>query len=536
MLLILKIIGVFVLAVMEKALLDNWDDYESRGALIKWVENNNVIRVIIVTLAMLALTCAPQYRSIMEIARQNRQPKAWLWFLLNTVLFVMVYFLSWRMADIGLSPLGGQAYQSVFQALRWALMGCLVLTFPLMMAPGKFWLTFFVNYHRNLLVSGLAGFLGYWVSNALANSFWQVLANWTFRLVVAMLGLFYSNIVCDPQISLISLGHFSVEISFRCSGYEGIILIMLFVGSYLAVFRSKLLFPNAFLLFPLGVASIWLLNALRIALLVVVGYKISPEIAAGGFHSFGGWVMFIVLSIALIFLSRQLSFFAKPEALSRVSQRVALCNGVSVEALLLPYIALSGAIMLTGLGSAGFDWGYPLKVLAALGVLLYFRRDYAKCRVRFSLYPVLIGGLVFGLWILMSPVSEQQNQQFAEHFFGQAWYVQTGWLVFRVIGATVTVPMVEELAFRGYLLRRLADIPLRRLPGENGVFTWLSFLLSSLIFGMLHGDWLAGSVAGAGFAVALYRRNALQDSIVAHMTTNLLLSGYVLATGNWSLW
>jgi len=31
-------------------------------------------------------------------------------------------------------------------------------------------------------------------------------------------------------------------------------------------------------------------------------------------------------------------------------------------------------------------------------------------------------------------------------------------------------------------------------------FTWLSFVVSSLLFGALHGRWLAGTVAGMCYA------------------------------------
>ena len=69
-----------------------------------------------------------------------------------------------------------------------------------------------------------------------------------------------------------------------------------------------------------------------------------------------------------------------------------------------------------------------------------------------------------------------------------------------------------------------------------GRFTWFSFLFSSVIFGVLHGRWLAGTLAGMLFALALYRRGKLGDAVVAHATTNALLAAYVLATGRWALW
>ncbi len=69
-----------------------------------------------------------------------------------------------------------------------------------------------------------------------------------------------------------------------------------------------------------------------------------------------------------------------------------------------------------------------------------------------------------------------------------------------------------------------------------GTFTWLSFAVSSILFGVLHGNWVAGTVAGVAFAIALYRRGALSDAVVAHATANALLAAYVLATHSWSLW
>src|SRR5262249_2033474 len=69
-----------------------------------------------------------------------------------------------------------------------------------------------------------------------------------------------------------------------------------------------------------------------------------------------------------------------------------------------------------------------------------------------------------------------------------------------------------------------------------GQFTWLSFLASSAAFGALHGRWLAGTLAGMLYALAVYRRGQLADAVLAHATTNALLAAYVLATGSWGLW
>jgi CAAX prenyl protease-like protein len=108
------------------------------------------------------------------------------------------------------------------------------------------------------------------------------------------------------------------------------------------------------------------------------------------------------------------------------------------------------------------------------------------------------------------------------------------WLVFRVVGSVVTVPLAEELAFRGYLPRRLQAADFEAVP--LGRFTGLSFLASSVLFGLLHGRWLAGTLAGMFYALALYRRRDLAEPVLAHAVTNALIAAHVLATGNWSLW
>jgi CAAX prenyl protease-like protein len=108
------------------------------------------------------------------------------------------------------------------------------------------------------------------------------------------------------------------------------------------------------------------------------------------------------------------------------------------------------------------------------------------------------------------------------------------WLTFRIVGSVLTVPIAEELAFRGYLLRRLISAEFENVSFRQ--FSWLSLLGSSLVFGALHDRLLAGTLAGVVYALVLRRRGELCDAVVAHATTNLLIAAYVLATGTWSLW
>ena len=96
------------------------------------------------------------------------------------------------------------------------------------------------------------------------------------------------------------------------------------------------------------------------------------------------------------------------------------------------------------------------------------------------------------------------------------------------------VPIVEELAFRGYLLRRLVSSDFTEVP-LNRLFL-LPLLVSSLMFGVLHQNYLGGVLAGALYAFAQIHRGRLSDAILAHAITNGLIAVYVLGAGSWHLW
>ena len=108
------------------------------------------------------------------------------------------------------------------------------------------------------------------------------------------------------------------------------------------------------------------------------------------------------------------------------------------------------------------------------------------------------------------------------------------WLSLRAFGAVVTVPVAEELAFRGYAIHKFISPDFETVSARE--FTWFSFITSSMLFGAFHAEWIAGTIAGMLFACAIYRRGSLGDAIYAHATANALLAAYVLASGRWSLW
>ena len=409
-----------------------------------------------------------------------------------------------------------------------------------------------------------------WNMGDLTQSFWKYTGDTTVRLVELLLRSFAGGPVVRPEPFVIGTDAFHVRIAPACSGFHGIGLMTVLLAGCLWWFRRLYRFPQALLLFPVGITLIWLANVVRITALILVGIWISPAIAVDGFHSTAGWIAFLTVGLGLIWAASRVPFFSRttaaagevPEevppvvnapAFSSVVERPA---NIPTPACLLPFLALTAVTMLTRAFTSGFDILYPMRVVCVAAVLWSLRRSYAWREWRVSPMAVAIGVVAFAAWVVLTPIATifataaaggglspqdalpqslmpMDARQLDPGQLGQPWTAL--WLCFRVVGSVFTVPIAEELFFRGFVIRRCIAEDADSVP--DGQFSWFSFAVSSAAFGFLHGDaWLAGIVAGVLFAAALYRRRRLCDAVVAHATTNALLSGTVIATGSWSQW
>lgn len=388
-----------------------------------------------------------------------------------------------------------------------------------------------------VLIGALAVGAAACYAGRLTGILWGPMHAATFWLVRGMLGLMFRNVVYVPAESVVGVGDFHVEIAPECSGYEGIGLIWVFLGAYLWAFRRELRFPQALWLLPAGTVVIWLANAVRIAVLVAIGARISPDVALGGFHSQAGWLAFNAVALGLVALSRRARVFAVEEPTIEPEDLAAPSSSANPTAAYLgPLLALVAAVMVTTAVSrgTGFDALYPVRVLAVGAALWGFRRAYAGMRWVWSWPAVGLGVAVFAVWMALEPAPLPGSDGLEAGLSRLPRSLALLWLAARLFGSVVTVPIAEELAFRGYLTRRLIDADFTNVaPGR---FTWLSFFVSSFLFGGLHGRWLAGTLAGAIYAIALYRKGELSEAVLAHATTNALIAAYVLSTGAWSLW
>ena len=387
-----------------------------------------------------------------------------------------------------------------------------------------------------------------WNIGDLTQSFWNQTGETTVRLVELLLTPFAGGPVIRPEPFVLGTEAFQVRILASCSGFHGIGLITMLLAGSLWWFRRLYRFPQSLLLLPIGVALIWLANVVRITALILVGIWISPAIAVDGFHSTAGWIAFLTVGLGVIWAAARMPFFTRSEpmvpeiAMPAASPTAVGATTISTTACLLPFLALTAITMLTRAFTSGFDIFYPVRVVCVAGVLWSLRNALPWRECRISLLPIAIGAVAFAIWMILAPGATASPAAMAAGLhadpldpaqLGQPW--TTLWLLFRVLGSTITVPIAEELFFRGFITRRCISEDADSVP--LGQFSWFSFLVSAVSFGVLHGDaWLAGIVVGMLFCVALYARRRLFDAVVAHATTNALLSGYVVATGSWSEW
>lgn len=413
--------------------------------------------------------------------------------------------------------------------LAWALSGVsTLLLWCSAFAPLHCWRHLAQQTSWTWLGASLFG-LGAWANGQLTYTFWPSLSTVTFWCVQHLLGLFYADIVSQPAQSVLGTQTFKVVIAPTCAGYEGIGLITLLLTLYLYVFRAHLHFPRALWLLPIGILGIWMANVIRLTLLIALGTSVSRAVAAGGFHSQAGWIAFLLVGLGLITVTHQQQWFT-----IRTTASHAMEGPPWSAAMLMPLLLLLATGLVTSAMSSGFDWLYPLRVVVTSTALWSFRKVYRQIRWTWCWQAVGIGTVIFVFWILLEPVSASQSTTLADGLaqLSQGW--ARVWMVFRVLGAVITVPMSEELACRGYVIRQLVAKDAEHVrPGQ---FTWYSFVGSSVLFGVLHDRWYAGTLAGMGYALALYRRGQLADAVVAHMTTNALLSLFILYTHEWSRW
>lgn len=228
------------------------------------------------------------------------------------------------------------------------------------------------------------------------------------------------------------------------------------------------------------------------------------------------------------------------------SLRTKLCAHPALP-LALPFVLYIAFLVLEGVArksfpaSAPFDTRliYPCKVACVALLLVYFWRRYGELatfglRLHEVLWSVVAGMGVFLLWISLDHGWMSFGRSAGYDPSNLSGDIDWSLALPRLLGATVVVPVMEELFWRSLVLRWIAhpefmDVP----PARVGL---RALLICSALFGAGHTLWLAGIVAGLAYGVLYMKSTNLWAPVLAHATTNGLLGLWVLHTGQWSFW
>jgi len=200
-----------------------------------------------------------------------------------------------------------------------------------------------------------------------------------------------------------------------------------------------------------------------------------------------------------------------------------------------PYVFFAVFIFLEPFSNISRGILYSIKTVLVAGALIYFWNVYKQeIKFSFSWLAIISGVIVFFIWVLPEGLYPQIVHSEFNPYKQASGYGVYFIIIFRLIGATLVVPLMEELFWRSFALRFAIQSDFKSLP--LGQFSWFSFIFISILFGFEHERWLVGFVAGIVYSSVLYRSKNLFDPILSHAITNFLLGIYILSTHQWSFW
>ena len=187
---------------------------------------------------------------------------------------------------------------------------------------------------------------------------------------------------------------------------------------------------------------------------------------------------------------------------------------------------------------------YVAKVVLVTIALVALWRHYTKISWRYWWLGGIVGVIGIFQWVGMQLWLQRNVEFFAPsgdpfdptQVFAGSDVLLYGFLAVRIIGAVLVVPVMEELFWRDFLWRQILA-PNDFKLAEVGERAWAPFLIVSLVFAFVHGNWWLTSIVWALMigALLMYTKS-LGACIIAHAVTNLLLAVYVLKYRDWAFW
>jgi len=186
---------------------------------------------------------------------------------------------------------------------------------------------------------------------------------------------------------------------------------------------------------------------------------------------------------------------------------------------------------------------FPVRCLVILAVLVFVSWPYVSLKPSHPLASAGVGILVFVIWIAPDLLFGYRHHWLFENALTgraasslpPALRGNILFLAIRVLSSMALVPVLEELFWRGWLMRWW--ISREFVNVRLGTYQAGAFWLVAVLFASEHGPyWEVGLAAGIIYNLWIMRTRNLADCILAHAVTNGSLAAYVLVRGQWQFW
>jgi uncharacterized protein len=202
------------------------------------------------------------------------------------------------------------------------------------------------------------------------------------------------------------------------------------------------------------------------------------------------------------------------------------------------------------------QWIYPIQTLVVLGLLVRYWKSFTfDWNLKWCAIGLVFGVVGIGFWLLPTTLYDawglsgetdgwmkwlgiaKRDEGFDPGIFEHPaayWFS----LTMRFLRAVVIVALVEEIFWRGFVMRFCMDWEGNYWKQPFGRAHWKSYFIVTLLFMFAHApiDWAGALVYGSLTYLLCVWSKSLGACVVMHAVANFLMGVYVMAYGKYGLW
>lgn len=202
-------------------------------------------------------------------------------------------------------------------------------------------------------------------------------------------------------------------------------------------------------------------------------------------------------------------------------------------------------------------WMYPVQTLFVGALLCFFAKHYRLAPWRGLGLATALGAAGMTIWIApawlysgFTRVGEsipewgswfglvERSDGFNPEILSDWPSAQIAAIGMRFVRLVILVPLIEEIFWRGFLMRYVSAGDGRWQSAPFGSHSWKVYGVVTLCVMLAHRpeDYLAALIWGSLVYLVAVRTRSLGACVVMHAVANLLLGLYVMQTRQWGFW